>query len=220
MTDHDENLSSRQRGRPSRGDEPDVSWDQIDRLLVHGEEMEENDGAVNYPSYRDLGERFGVSKSLISKYSQEHNCMERRQYEQGTENKKRLAEEQLQKSAQAKKPITRKDLLSINDYLIRKFEEALHDGRVRVDSVSDYLQIMKMRKDLTGNAEQDATHPNDMPTLEELQKRHEEERKRIQEMVPEMFCLVDSNGQYDKEKSEAIMKSLREEFGDHEVSSE
>ncbi|MCP3852704.1 MAG: hypothetical protein GY694_21125, partial [Gammaproteobacteria bacterium] len=120
MTEQNENVSSRKPGRPSQGEKPDVAWDQVDHLLVHGESLEEKEsslGCINYPSYRDLGQRFGVSHSLIAKYSQDHNCMQRRKYEHAKTNKQVLAEGELQQLLETQKPLNKKELLLITDYL-------------------------------------------------------------------------------------------------------
>jgi hypothetical protein len=68
-------------GRPRRADGP-VDYNAIDKLLVSGEDVMGPDGARRhrFPSFREIGGRFGVSHSLVAKYAREHNCVERRAY--------------------------------------------------------------------------------------------------------------------------------------------
>jgi hypothetical protein len=70
------------RGRPKRGQGPGVPWQEVDQLLVLGEDvLNEKTGRpeVKYPTYRELSSRYGVSASLIATYAAKHQCMKRRE---------------------------------------------------------------------------------------------------------------------------------------------
>ena len=69
------------RGRPKRGEGPDVPWPTVDKLLVHGEQVidgKTGEERVSYPSLATLAERYGVSRTLLWKYAHRHQCFDRR----------------------------------------------------------------------------------------------------------------------------------------------
>jgi hypothetical protein len=71
----------RKPGRPYRAESPIIPWKQVDKLLVFGEEKvceKTGNTIIAYPSYRDIAQKYGVAHSLISKYSNRHNCLARR----------------------------------------------------------------------------------------------------------------------------------------------
>jgi hypothetical protein len=68
-------------GRPRKGDGPAFPHEEVDRLLVHGEIVEADDGRemqVRYPSFRAIADRYGVAHSLIADFAKKHNCLQRR----------------------------------------------------------------------------------------------------------------------------------------------
>jgi hypothetical protein len=71
----------RRAGRPRKSEGPRLPYDEVDRLLVEGEEVVGSDGTPTrrFPSFRELGQRFGVAHSLISLYARQHDCLGRRQ---------------------------------------------------------------------------------------------------------------------------------------------
>jgi hypothetical protein len=75
-------------GRPRNGDRQVIPWPEIDQLLVFGEMVRDEETGredLRYPSQRELGRRYGVSGALIGRYSKEHQCMKRREENQGRE---------------------------------------------------------------------------------------------------------------------------------------
>ena len=62
-------------GRPRKGWDPKLPYDEVYRLLVHGENK---DGQIVYPSYRDIARRYGVSNATVSNFSKKHGCMNKR----------------------------------------------------------------------------------------------------------------------------------------------
>nr|WP_254623751.1 hypothetical protein [Myxococcus sp. CA033] len=67
-------------GRPTKAEGPRLPHDEVDRLLVEGEEVPTTRGRVKrrFPSLRELAERFGVAHSAVAKYAQQHDCLGRR----------------------------------------------------------------------------------------------------------------------------------------------
>ena len=62
---NDPDSAGRKTGRPPKRDGPKVPYDEIDKLLVHGEVVEAESGGTTttYPSYRELARRYGCSHS-------------------------------------------------------------------------------------------------------------------------------------------------------------
>ncbi|MCP3104219.1 AT hook motif domain protein, partial [Myxococcus sp. K15C18031901] len=67
-------------GRPTKAEGPRFPPDEVDRLLVEGEEVPTTRGLVRrrFPSFRELAERFGVAHSAIARYAEHHDCLGRR----------------------------------------------------------------------------------------------------------------------------------------------
>jgi transposase-like protein len=160
-------------GRPRKGDGPRVSYQELDRLLVMGEEVETAGGklAVVYPTYREIARRFGVSHSLVSDYSKKHNCLNRRAVAENRVAEK-VADRLVELRAQAI-AVSREDALKIIDGFLMEFEKALHDGRVRVDNPSDFNLMVRLKEFLLGNADS-RQEIRGAISLEEIQKRHRE----------------------------------------------
>lgn len=160
-------------GRPRRADAPKVPWEEVERLLVTGEEVENENGfiVVHYPSYRDLGVRYGVAPSLIAGFSQRHNCLRRRK-----DTKIRaqaLAESLVIERRAADLAVTTEDALRIIDMGIIEFGKALEEGRARVDTVADLNTLLRLKQLLLGDADsrQEVVHGI---SLEDLQQKHAE----------------------------------------------
>jgi hypothetical protein len=81
-TNDNRDTAARRRGRPKAGQRPVVPWEKVYELLVFGEvALQEATSRpdVQFPSYRELASRYGVSVSLIASYAAKHQCMKRRE---------------------------------------------------------------------------------------------------------------------------------------------
>ena len=168
---------TRKPGRPRDGDSPRVPWHDVDRLLVFGETVADDakgPGSIRYPSFREIGERFGVSKSLIGKYAAKHNCLKRREENRARE---QIQYEQrvVKKRAEARALSTDDAVRIIDDYLHR-FEEALEEGRVRFDNAGDFNTMLRLKEFVQGRADS-RQEIQGMLTLEEIQARHANARR-------------------------------------------
>ncbi len=186
MIDTDDLEQENKLGRPRAADSPDISFDEIDRLLVHGELVPTADGTattIDYPSYRDLARRYKVSHTLIAKYSKDHDCIARRK--QAQKKVAQMADDKLSKFRADTIAITRDDNLRIIDRFLLKFEEALDEGKVRCNNAADYINMLKLKAQIVGEIESQKNMTNGLPTLEEIQERHAEMLKAWEELTPE-----------------------------------
>ncbi len=183
-------MSDRKMGRPFKSKAPAFPVEKVDRLLVHGEAVEDDDGVthIHYPSYRELAERFGVAHSLIGRYAKRHNCLARRKRAQ--KQAKELSDEKLIELRAEVLAISRDDQVRIIDRYLVGFEQALAEGRVRFDNPSDFNLMCRLKHFVNGEADSRQETLTGMPTLEELQRRHKEMLERVANTTPAEFGVA------------------------------
>jgi hypothetical protein len=181
---------SRRQGRPRNADRPVIPWPEIDRLLVFGEVVRDEATGhedLRYPSYRELGRRYGVSGSLIGQYATQHQCMQRREDNRLRE-QIRFEQKVIEKRAEARALSTAEAIGIIDEYL-RGFQEAVADGRVRFDSPGDFNTMARLKEFLTGNADS-RQEVQGVVTLDQLQMRHRALRDQLEGIDPALTGAV------------------------------
>jgi hypothetical protein len=174
----------RRTGRPRNADRLVIPWEEVDRLLVFGETVRDEETGhetVRYPSYRELGRRYGISGSLIGRYATQHRCLERRE-ENGARERIRFEQKVVEKRAEARAISTAEAVEIVDDY-IRRFREALDEGRVRADGASDFNTMMRLKAFLEGKADS-RQEVHGMITLEDMQARHRALRAQLEALDP------------------------------------
>jgi len=207
--------SGRKIGRPKKGEPPRVPYVELDRLLVHGEEVACEDGeskTVVFPSYRELGRRFGVSNSLIAAYSKKHNCLQRR----ALAHQRTIAQVD-QKVVQARaKAIakTREDKLRMVDQALDGFDQALAEGRIRFDSLTDFNTVVRLKVFLEGGPDS-RSEVHASLSLADLQERHRRMLKSMERSTPA------ERGEVVREPDarRALPEATEQEASDHEHAS-
>jgi len=179
----------KQRGRPKKIDGTRVPYEELDKLLVFGEQVPCDEGGqqttVYFPTLRELSRRFGVAVSLLSKYAHQHNCVRRRDEAQARIHA-RVDQKLIEFRANAIAR-TRADELRTIDGFLAGFESAVAEGRVRVDNPSDYNQMIRLREFLMGGADsRQEVHTS--VSLEELQARHRRMLQAVAE-APASECV-------------------------------
>jgi hypothetical protein len=175
---------SRRTGRPRNADRPIIPWEEVDRLLVFGETVRDDatgHETVRYPSYRELGRRYGVSAALIGRYASQHRCMERRE-ENHARQQIRFEQKVVEKCAEARAISTAEAVAIVDDY-IRRFRDALDEGRVRADGASDFNTMMRLKAFLEGKADS-RQEVQGVITLEQMQARHRALRAQLEALDP------------------------------------
>jgi hypothetical protein len=160
-------------GRPRKSEGPRVPYEEVDRLLVFGEVIPCDDGSDNtqvvFPSYRQLGDRYGVSHTVIAEYAKKHNIQRRRKEVQARIQSK--AEQKLIEHRATALALSKDDELRIIDRYLAGFEEALGEGRVRFDNPADFNTMVRLKEFVQGNADsRQEIHAS--LSLEALQARH------------------------------------------------
>ncbi|WP_338869352.1 AT hook motif domain protein [Myxococcus stipitatus] len=186
----------RKTGRPRKSAEPALPRQELDRALVFGDVKTLPDGSTmtSYASYRELAERFGVATSLVANYAKEHNCLRRRE-----EAKVRIATKADQKLIELRAnaiAVSKDDALKMIDGYLLGFEEALAEGRVRVDNPTDFNTMVRLKEFVMGGADsRQELHATF--SLEGLQARHAQALRAAQESTPaergEVDAVLESN---------------------------
>jgi hypothetical protein len=174
----------RRTGRPRNADRLVIPWQEVDRLLVFGETVRDEETGhetVRYPSYRELGRRYGISGSLIGRYATQHRCLERRE-ENSARERIRFEQKVVEKRAEARAISTAEAVEIVDDY-IRRFREALDEGRVRADGASDFNTMMRLKAFLEGKADS-RQEVHGTITLEDMQARHRALRAQLESLDP------------------------------------
>ncbi|TQF08702.1 AT hook motif domain protein [Myxococcus llanfairpwllgwyngyllgogerychwyrndrobwllllantysiliogogogochensis] len=183
--------AQRKTGRPRKSEEPALPRQELDRALVFGDVTTLPDGSTmtDYASYRELAERFGVATSLVATYSKEHNCLRRRE-----EAKVRIATKADQKLIELRAnaiAVSKDDALKMIDGYLLGFEEALAEGRVRVDNPTDFNTMVRLKEFVQGGADsRQELHASF--SLEGLQARHAQALRAARETTPAVRGEVDA----------------------------
>jgi len=171
-------------GRPSRAEGPRFPRAQLDQLLVHGETIPLSDGtfAVEFPTYRQLADRFGITASVVSEYARRHNVKHRRQAAQDRV-QSRVEEKIVEFRAQAI-AMTRDDEIRLVDKYLLDFGKALEAGKVRCDTIADLNTALRLKAFLQGEADS-RSEVQTVIKLEELQERHRLSIRRVEVLTVE-----------------------------------
>lgn len=183
-------MPTRRKGRPRRGEGPLVPWQEIDRLLVFGEVMrDEKTGHedLRYPSLRELARRYGVSAGLIGRYSVQHQCIQRREENRARE-QLRFEQKVIEKRAEAR-ALSRVEEIGIIDDYLRRFKEALAEGRVRFDSPADFNTMARLKEFLEGNVDS-RQEVQGQVSLDQVQMRHRALRDQLEGLDPALTGAV------------------------------
>ena len=180
--------------------------EEVDKLLVHGEtvEFEEGKGTHRFPSYAEIAERYKVSVNTISRYSQKHNCLARR--EQVQKKVEEIADAKLAEYRADKVALGRDDEVRIFDRFIVDFETALREGRVSTNSPSDLCAVVKAKHQVLGENNFQAENEFGV-TLDDIQRYHRDLLERSKSFTPEMMGNVTpsarpSDGQAEPEEEQ------------------
>lgn len=208
----DDTEERRRPGRPRHQDAPVIPFEELDRLLVHGEVklLEDGKRTTVFPTYRELADKYGVVASVIAEYAKRHNTMKRR----------KLAEARVEKRTDEKLVELRSDalafgdarLLELIDAFLVEFEKALKEGRVRADSPADVNTLVRLRSFLQGGADSRAEVQNSL-SLEVLSERHERYVRDFENATPAMAGVVidvhaeESSSESERSDSEPNTKS-------------
>jgi hypothetical protein len=177
---------SRPRGRPKKADAPIIPWDEVDRLLVHGEvakDPESGQQTVRFPSLAELGQRYGVSKNRVWQYASKRKCLERRE-EAKLRGETKYDQKVTERRAEARALATA-DVVRVVDAYIVGFEKALDDGKVRFDSPADLDRLVRLKELLQGNADSRQEVQGGI-TLESIQARHLRLRAQLDALTPDL----------------------------------
>lgn len=169
VTDGDETISdAARRGRPRLGEEPDLDRTELERLLVHGDFETADHGPVShhYPSFRELAQRFGVSKTIIQRFATRHNCIARRRPVGALQ--PGAAEAASGPSAPIASSVERRLYPSAREIAF-EWVDQIKRGDVRIASAAELERLLRLAADLDAEARQRELLPKGYPTIEEIE---------------------------------------------------
>jgi hypothetical protein len=185
--------SKRPRGRPRHADAPIIPWDEVDRLLVHGEKVKDEGSGHEtrrFPSLEEVGKRYGVSKNRIWQYASKHKCLERRKESEARE---QIRYDRIVTARRAEaRALGTEDVVEVVDDYIRGFKQAVTDGKVRMDSAADLDRLVRLKELMLGNADSRQEIQGGL-TLDAIQERHRKLRAQVDGLTPEL-AGTDSDG--------------------------
>jgi hypothetical protein len=187
--------SKRPRGRPRRADAPIIPWDEVDRLLVHGEKVKDETSGHEtrrFPSLEEVGKRYGVSKNRIWQYASKHKCLERRKE---SEVREQTRYDRIVNARRAEaRALGTEDVVEVVDDYIRGFKQAVTDGKVRMDSPADLDRLVRLKELMLGNADSRQEIQGGL-TLDAIQERHRKLRAQVDGLTPEIAGTDDDGGE-------------------------
>ena len=181
------------RGRPKRGEGPDVPWPTVDKLLVHGEQVidgKTGEERVSYPSLATLAERYGVSRTLLWKYAHRHQCFDRRKDAQART--QALTDDKVIEKLSSARATHTVDVLRVVDQFLLGFEKDLREGKVRTDSAADFDRLTRLREFVTGGADSRQELTGSV-SLTAIQERHQRLRTQVERVPAELTGVVDDD---------------------------
>lgn len=181
----------RKPGRPAKRDAPVISYEELDRLLVFGEVVLDENGIAKttYPSYRQLAARYGVVVSVIAEYARSRNCVRRRKAA-ATRVALRTEEKIVERRADAI-AVGEERLIQMIDGFLLSFEKALEEGRVRSDNPTDVNTLARLKAFVLGGADS-RQEVRAMLSLENLQARYARAMREQQEATPAMAGVIEA----------------------------
>ncbi len=156
-------------GRPRNSDPPRFPADEVERILVFGETV--GVSTIQYPSFRELAERYDVTHNAISQFADRKNCLQRR--EQFQNQVRKAVEEKLVEQRIGKCVVTAEQAVELIDEYVLEFWKALKENRVRCDNPSDLNALLRLKQFMLGGADS-RQEVNSALLLESLQARHRE----------------------------------------------
>jgi hypothetical protein len=175
----------RPKGRPPKNAPPTFPRDEVDSLLVHGETTKCANGestTIRYPSHAELARRYGVCRSLISRFSREKNCDRRRKEAQVRA--RQQADRHMVELRAKSIVISQDETVSIIDEYLEQFLEAVKEGRVRADNPADFNTMVRLKGFIMGGPDS-RSEVHAKLSLETIQERHQQ-MVRVSQATPEV----------------------------------
>ena len=174
----------RRGGRPRRGQEPKIDRALLERLLIHGELRDREDGRVEhkYPSFRDLAGRFGVSLTTIQRFASRHNCLERRRRATGSPPSE--GDPKCTPDGAPEPDVEEPRALPEARRFVRAWLRAVSDGEIRIESAGEVEKVLRIAAEFDAEAQNRAIIPKGIRTLEELQDLHERSLREYDASTP------------------------------------
>jgi hypothetical protein len=156
-----------------------VDWEAVENDYVWGETLSQReDGSYvrKYPTFKQLGKKFGCAPSVVHYYAKRGNWADRRL--RAIKQTKEEFDAELAKS----RARSTADVVETMDRWIKGFDDKLRQGKVDTTSVVDLDKIVRLRAFVLGQGDS-RTEVKVTVTLDMLQQRHQASRARLLDAV-------------------------------------
>ena len=154
-----------------------VDWEAVENEYVWGETLSQRpDGSYvrKYPTFKQLGKKFGVAPSVVHYYAKRGNWADRRL--SAIKQTKEEFDSELAKS-RARGTL---NVIETLDLWIEKFSQALQANKVDTSTVADLNTVARLRNFLMGGGDSRQETKVEI-TLEMLHQRHQQNRRLVVE---------------------------------------
>jgi hypothetical protein len=169
--------TGRGTGRPKGRHDPDINWEAIEADYVWGETISKRaDGTYvrKYPTLVQIGDKHGISKSLVHYYAKKQGWEDRRLRAIST------TKEEFDKEMSKSRARETVEAMEVLDEWLREFAENVRLKKVRADSIGDLNTVVRLKQFLKGEADS-RSEQKVVVSLETLQTRHRNNRGRVDE---------------------------------------
>jgi hypothetical protein len=169
--------TGRGTGRPKGRHDPDINWEAIENEYVWGETISRKpDGTYvrKYLTFLQIGEKYGVSKSLVHYYAKKQGWEDRRLRAIST------TKEEFDKEMSKSRARETVEAIEVLDEWLLEFAANVKAKKVRADSIGDLNTVVRLKQYLKGEADSRAEQKV-IVSLETLQARHRTLRGKVVE---------------------------------------
>jgi hypothetical protein len=176
-------------GRPRRAEGPAFPRDKVFDALVYGEVVQSADGTATteYPTYREVAERYGVAISVIAEYAKSRNVLKRRELARARFEARK--EEKLIELRADAVAFDEARMLQVLDEMFANYATSVTEGRMRFDNVGDLDKLWRLKSFIQGGPDS-RQEVQGAITLEALQQRYETMLRNTREVTLEMTGYV------------------------------
>jgi hypothetical protein len=169
--------TGRGTGRPKGRHDPDINWEAIEADYVWGETISKREDGTyvrKYPTLVQIGDKHGISKSLVHYYAKKHGWEDRRLRAIST------TKEEFDKEMSKSRARETVEAMEVLDEWLLAFAENVRLKKVRADSIGDLNTVVRLKQFLKGDADS-RSEQKVVVSLETLQARHRNNRGRVDE---------------------------------------
>lgn len=182
----------------------------IQVLLVFGEQITRPDGSSDrhFPTNAEIAKRYAVTEATISRVAKRYNC--RARHDENMNRIQAIKEQRISTAIAEADFLGTEFVVGVIDEYIRKFQECLAKGEVRVDNPNDFNTMVRLRQFLLGGSDSRLEVMGNL-TLDVLQERFQRHLLTESEIVEAELIAT---GEVSSDMQEAEVLAASSDFED------